>query len=69
MDRDPEIHELLQQLNAGDEDVQRDALYHMHQYRADALARPKEGRVEVLQALLKSRLKELLRAAKRDGKV
>ncbi len=69
MDHDPDIHGLLQKINAGDEDVRRDALYHLYQYRADALARPRQERVEILQALLKSRLRELLAAARREGKL
>jgi hypothetical protein len=69
MEADPDVHELLRQLNAGPEEVRRDTLYHLHQYRADALARPTQPRVDVLRALLKTRLTELLAAAKRDGKL
>jgi hypothetical protein len=39
----------------------------MDDFRVFCLARPKPDHVAVQQALLKTRLKELLRAARRDG--
>src|SRR5262245_28901098 len=61
MASDPEIRDLLQEVNRAHEDVKKDALDHLFQDRADALARPKKERVEIPKALMKTRLKELPR--------
>lgn len=66
MKRDPEIRPILDELNHAPEHVRKWALAHLDQYKSDALARPNEARVTVLQALMKSRLGELLKAWKEN---
>lgn len=59
------MKDILDELNHAPEDVKADVHYHLNQYRADCLARPNAERGEVLKALLRSRLAELLKAWKR----
>ena len=63
---DNDIRTLLDICNL-DDDLAESARRYLDDYRVFCLARPKPDHVAVQQALLKTRLKELLRAARRDG--
>lgn len=65
---DHEIHSLLTKLER-DEDAKAAAYDLMLDYRAFSLARPNEDHVGLLKALLKTKLRELLASARRDGRL
>ncbi len=67
---DPEIDALLRQIQEhGDEELHRAAREAMGQYRAEALARRNAAHADLLRARFRTRLRELLEAAKRDGRL
>jgi hypothetical protein len=66
---DSEIADLLRTIQEeGDEDLHAAARDAMGKYHAEALARPNRAFVDLLRVRLNTRLKELLAAAKRDGR-
>jgi hypothetical protein len=58
---------MLRQLQLGDEQLHQAAREALRKYHAEALARPNQAQVDLLRVRLKTRLKELIEAGRRDG--
>lgn len=64
-----DIAALLKTINHAEEDVRHDAREYLADYRSEALARPVKERVEVLRALLRTKLRDLLASARRERRI